>query len=164
MQKNKNLSLISFNTDYDDAFDKNNYDDNEKLRGNGNLHSSSEEFSFFDSEKTFLTLRVFQEFIDSLNGENEILPCDFKTDVKLNIVLKRKRYYRLYGCAVSKENVFYKDVLVRLFKYKIDGSRVEREEIDKSFTSSHGEFNFIVEADSPIDDYRVEIDDAYREF
>lgn len=153
--ENKKLGSVFFTSNYN----------NECHIVNEESEYKYNELNFSNSNKIFLTLRIFSEcikqcdaFIDVLKKEKE------DNDIKLDIIVSKKSYYRIYGCAIDQNNVSYKDVLVRLFKYDIASSSIKRNEIQSMFTNSYGEFNFVVYTDNDIKSYNVEIDQSYVEF
>lgn len=117
-------------------------------------------------EKLNLTLRVSYESIEEFSSSEDILHIGKCEDVKKDIYIEKKRYYRIFGRAVDSRNVAYKDVLIRVFKYNSYYGEIEREEVDKSFTNEYGEFNFVIKVNKNIDldSYRAEIDNYYKSF
>lgn len=154
----KSLSSVSFNSN-----DINN-NNKEALPSYDTCDKMYDESLFENNKKTCITLKTFYEVIEEFVGSEDIETQKFSNDYKVDVFLNKKKYYRIYGCAVDGKNICYRDVLVRLFRYAVDGSKLEREELDKNFTNSYGEFNFLMECKNDFQEYKVEIDSWYREF
>ncbi|MGL4450209.1 MAG: hypothetical protein ACRCTZ_03325 [Sarcina sp.] len=117
-------------------------------------------------EKLNLRLKVSCELIEDIFSCDDILHIEKFEDVKKDIYVERKIYYRIFGKTVDSNNIPYKDVLVRVFKYNSYNGNIERTEIDKSFTNEYGEFNFVTKVNEHTDlnSYKVEIDAYYKSF
>lgn len=117
-------------------------------------------------EKLDLTLRILYELIEEIVSEDNTIHIKKYDDIKKDIYIEKKRYYRIYGKVVDYKGISYKNILIRLFKYNFYCENIERVEIDKLFTNEFGEFNFVIEVNenTDLDSYKVEIDNYYKSF
>lgn len=118
--------------------------------------------SYERQSKLGLTTNTYYEVINEIVGEDDIICEIYSEGIKKDILVEEKSYYRIYGNVVGNDNLLYKDVLVRLYIYYMQGDELTRSEIDSLFTNQHGEFNFIVDNTCNIEQYRAECDDYYR--
>ena len=111
-----------------------------------------------------LVLAVSHEVIEDISAKDEIIYINNEEDIKRDIFIERKKYYRLYGRVIDNKGIAYKDVLVRVYKYIFGCGNIEREELDKMLTNECGEFNFLirVEKESNLESYKAEIDSYYK--
>ena len=107
-----------------------------------------------------INLRVNYEIIEEvISNDNNFKIVNSFGEIKKDILVERKKYYRIYGKAISSDNKIYKGIMVKLIKYKEKRGCLLRKEIDKAITDLYGEFNFIVVTDENIQNYIVELDD-----
>ena len=149
--RGKSLSKVCFQSNGGDI----------EFKGN----SSSQNNGINEEEKIMhisLKIKTYYEIIDEIIGEDNIICNKATHEYKNNIVVDKKRYYRIYGNVIGTDDNLYKNVLVRLYIYKIIKSELIRKESDKMFTNLYGEFNFVTDDLYNIEDYRVEIDSFYN--
>lgn len=109
-----------------------------------------------------LVLKVFYEDIEEYSNYENLFISITSLDIKEDIYIDKNYYKRIYGVAVDCNNIPYRDVLVRFFRYKFNEGSLKREEIDKMFTNNFGEFNFVILKPNDDYEYKVEIDSFYK--
>ncbi len=106
-----------------------------------------------------INLKVNYEIIEEvISNDNDFKVVNSFGEIKKDILVERKKYYRIYGKTIYSDNRICKGVIVKLIKYKEKRGCLLRKEIDKAITDLYGEFNFIVVADENIQNYIVELD------
>ncbi|WP_297523053.1 hypothetical protein [uncultured Clostridium sp.] len=158
-----------YKNDFDKSFNKIKNDYNEdtyycESNHQGTYKKNNENYK--SEEKLNLTLRISYEIIEEISASDEMICVREASDVKKDILIERKIYYRVYGKAVDYKGISYSEVLIRLFKYTFFCGEVDRKEVDKIFTNEYGEFNFIIriESGSNLESYKAEIDNYYKTF
>ncbi|MGL4762171.1 MAG: hypothetical protein ACRC6T_09150 [Sarcina sp.] len=153
-KKDSELTGISFNIakkeHVDDYYDINNH---EKF---DNPYCKEDQLNLF--------LSISHEIIEDISTKDETIRINNQEELKKDILIERRKYYRIFGKSIDNKGRSYKDVLIRLYKYTTFCGNVERKELDKVLTNEYGEFNFVMRVDmqSNLESYQVEIDSYYK--
>ncbi|MGL4992232.1 MAG: hypothetical protein ACRC57_13905 [Sarcina sp.] len=109
-----------------------------------------------------LVLKVFYEEVEEYSNSEGLYVLIDNSDIKKDIYVDRNYYKRIYGLAIDSNDIPYRDVLIRFFRYKVQNGKLNRDEIDKMFTNNFGEFNFVILNPDNDYEYKVEIDSFYK--